>query len=274
MKKEFIKMQGLGNDFVVFDAREQAVPMPRDRIRAICDRRLGVGADMVIMLEKPRKVTDAYAFMGIFNCDGSEVEACGNAARCVAGLMMAETGQKSVVIETVVGRLEGVFAGEGSVTVDMGEARLSWQEIPLSHEKDLENIDTDIKGLPAASAVNIGNPHAVFFVENAEALDLAHLGPQVENHPLFPARTNVELVHVIGPNVLRMRVWERGVGITAACGSGACATAVAAIRKGLVAGRKATVRLDGGDLQVEWRDDSHVIMTGPWAEVYRGEIAL
>lgn len=274
MKNSFIKMQGLSNDFVVFDAREQAIPMPPERIRALCHRRLGAGADMVIMLEKPRKVADAHVFMGIFNCDGSEVEACGNATRCIAGLMMAETSQKSVVIETVAGRLAGVFAGEGQVAVDMGQPRLAWREIPLSHEINLQNIDTGVTGLPKGSAVNIGNPHAVFFVENAETPDLAHLGPQVENHPLFPAKTNVELVHLLSPDVLRMRVWERGVGITPACGSAACATAVAAMRKGLVAGRKVTVRLDGGDLQIEWRDDNHVIMTGPWAEVYRGETAL
>lgn len=272
MKNFFVKMQGLGNDFAVFDARLLPVSLTPEKIRQLCDRRLGIGCDMVILIEKPRKIANAAVFMSIFNFDGSEVGACGNATRCVAGLLMQQSGQSSVVIETLAGRLEARQQG-ADVSVDMGPARLEWQEIPLSHENKTDNLDVGLAGLPPAVAVSMGNPHAVFFVDDVAAVDLATIGPQVENHPLFPQRTNVEFVERQG-DILRMRVWERGVGITPACGSGACATAVAAMRRGIVAGRKTTVRLDGGDLAIEWRDDGHVIMTGAWAEVYRGEIAL
>ncbi len=275
MGVNFVKMQGLGNDFIVVDARHAPLGLSAEKIRALCDRRLGVGADMVIVIDHPKTVPDADVFMGIFNFDGSEVGACGNATRCVAGLLMGQTGGARVVIETRAGRLEGVKAGDGQVAVDMGKARLDWQDIPLSSENNTENIDIGIAGLPVATAVSMGNPHAVFFVPDVAAVDLEGLGPQVENHPLFPERTNVEFVEVLAPDHLRMRVWERGVGVTPACGSGACASVVAGIRRGLVTGRQARITLDGGDLHILWReDDGHVVMTGAWAEVYRGEIAL
>ncbi len=275
MKSFFVKMQGLGNDFIVLDARATPVALDAERIRSLCDRRLGIGADMVIIIEKPRKIADANVFMGIFNFDGSEVGACGNATRCVAGLLMAQTGRDDVVIETQAGRLVAQKAADAQVSVDMGKARLGWQEIPLSQSKETENFAIEGIAVPAATAVNMGNPHAVFFVDNVAAVDLEGLGPQVENHPLFPERTNVEFVQVMAPDHLRMRVWERGVGVTPACGSGACASVVAGIRRGLVTGRQARITLDGGDLHILWReDDGHVVMTGPWAEVYRGEIAL
>lgn len=275
MKTFFVKMQGLGNDFIVFDARKAPLTLPQEKIRALCDRRLGVGADMVIIIEQARKVSDADVFMGIFNFDGSEVGACGNATRCVAGLLMAESGKTAVVIETKAGRLEATQAPSGQVAVDMGVARLEWQQIPLSIQNNTEKFEISGVDVPAATAVNMGNPHAVFFVDNAEKVDLQKVGPQVENHPLFPERTNVEFVQLLSPAHLRMRVWERGVGVTPACGSGACAAVVAAIRRGLVDGRQARITLDGGDLDILWREsDGHVVMTGAWAEVYRGEIAL
>lgn len=275
MKNFFVKMQGLGNDFIVFDARHQSLALDKGRIRALCDRRLGVGGDMVILLEAPRSVADADVFMGIFNFDGSEVGACGNATRCVAGLLMAQSGGNQVVIETQAGRLVAQKAPDGQVSVDMGKAYLEWEKIPLSHSIKTENIAIDDVPVPPAVAVNVGNPHAVFFVDDVAGVDLERLGPRVENHPLFPERTNVEFVQVLSCEHVRMRVWERGVGVTPACGSGACAVAVAAIRRGMVAGRQVRVTLDGGDLHILWReDDGHVVMSGPWAEVYRGEVSL
>lgn len=275
MKSFFVKMQGLGNDFIVFDTRNAPLALDSAKIRALCDRRLGIGADMVIIIEQPRKVADADVFMGIFNFDGSEVGACGNATRCVAGLLMQQSGKAALVIETKAGRLTAEQATGGQVSVDMGAARLDWQQIPLSQSKNTENFAVDGVDVPAAVAVNMGNPHAVFFVDDVAKIDLEGLGTKVENHTLFPERTNVEFVQVLSPTHLRMRVWERGVGVTPACGSGACASVVAAIRRGLVAGRQARITLDGGDLNILWReDDGHVVMTGAWAEVYRGEIAL
>lgn len=272
MKNSFVKMQGIGNDFIVFDTRNALLDLTPEKIRWLCDRRLGIGADMVILIEPVQNGVEADVFMRIYNFDGSEVGACGNATRCVAGLLLS--GNKNIQIQTLAGILVAEAAEDGEVAVDMGMARLEWQEIPLNNENKTENIDTGIASLPTAVGVNMGNPHAVFFVEDAEAVDLGQYGPRVENHELFPEKTNVEFVHVMAPGRLRMRVWERGVGITPACGSGACAAAVAAIRRRLVAGRRVEVQLDGGDLTIEWRDDNHVIMTGPWAEVYRGEIAL
>jgi diaminopimelate epimerase len=274
MKALFIKMQGLGNDFIVFDARRTDIVLDAAKIRQLADRRMGIGGDMVIVMRPPRKIADAAVFMEIFNFDSSEVGACGNATRCIAGFLMAEGKTEEVVIETLAGRLSAKKADAG-VTVDMGPAYLEWHEIPLSSQFKTENIEIDLPGLPPAVAVGMGNPHAVFFVEDAEAVDLAALGPLVEHHPFFPQRTNVEFAQVLGLHHLRMRVWERGVGVTPACGSGACATVVAAIRRGLIAGRHARVTLDGGDLEIAWHEgNGHVLMTGPWAEVYRGEIRL
>jgi len=259
----FRKMHGLGNDFVVLDARARAIALTPERARALADRKFGIGCDQLISLEPSDK---ADAFMRIHNADGGEVEACGNATRCIARLLMDEAGRDRVVVETVVGLLDCRAAG-ARVAVDMGPARLDWREIPLARAMDTLHLDLD--GDPVG--VNVGNPHAVFFVPDAEAIDVAARGPAIEHHPLFPARVNVEFASVLAPDRIRMRVWERGVGITRACGTGACATLVAAARRGLT-GRKATVTLDGGDLLIEWRQDGHVVMTGPVAESFRGEV--
>ncbi|MGE3968908.1 MAG: diaminopimelate epimerase, partial [Dongiaceae bacterium] len=202
---------------------------------------------------------------------GGEVEACGNGARCVAALLMAETGRPHVVIETVVGLLDAEAAGVGRVAVDMGEARLDWREIPLAKAMDTLHLDLALGPLADPVAVNVGNPHVVFFVPDAEAVDIARLGPELERHALFPERVNVEVASLIGPDRLRMRVWERGVGITRACGTGACATLVAAARRKL-AGRRGTVLLDGGELEIEWLADNHVRMTGPASVSFTGRL--
>ncbi len=266
----FLKMHGLGNDFVVIDGRERTIDLNEARTRRIANRRIGIGCDQLIVIE-PAKNHLADAFMRIRNADGGEVEACGNGARCVADLLMKESGRDHVIIETVVGLLDAEAAGEGRVSVDMGLARLDWREIPLVKAMDTLHLDVALGPLKDAVGVNIGNPHAVFFVDDAEAIDLAALGPVLERHPSFPERANIEVANLLAANKIRMRVWERGVGITRACGTGACATLVAAARRKLT-GRRGEIVLDGGSLEVEWLADNHVRMTGAVATSFAGEL--
>ena len=268
----FLKMHGLGNDFVVIDGRRNAVDLNEARTQAIADRRKGIGCDQLIVIE-PAKNRLADAFMRIRNADGGEVEACGNGARCVADLLMRESGRDHVVIETVVGLLDAEAAGDGRVSVDMGLARLDWREIPLARAMATLHLDVAVGPLKDGVGVNIGNPHAVFFVADAESIDLAALGPVLERHPLFPERANIEAASLLAPNKVRVRVWERGVGITRACGTGACASLVASARRKLT-GRMAEIVLDGGSLDVEWLADDHVRMTGPVATSFTGELPV
>ena len=269
----FLKMHGLGNDFVVFDARKQALALDDAAARAIADRRHGIGCDQVIVIASGRGTFDAV--MKIQNADGGEVESCGNAARCVAKLLMQESGRDSVRIDTVGGALTCTKAEDGLVTVDMGAPKLMWDQVPLARATDTNLFRLNVDGKTyEASAVSVGNPHAVLFVEDADAAPVAELGPRIEHHPMFPARTNVEFVSQNRDDRLRMRVWERGVGITSACGTGACATAVAAFRRGLT-GRKVEVVLDGGSLFIELRaGDDHILMTGPATLAFRGEVDI
>jgi diaminopimelate epimerase len=269
----FRKMHGLGNDFVVFDGRNRDLVLDEATARAVADRRFGVGCDQVIVIERP--VNGADAGMRIFNADGDEVEACGNAARCVARLLLEEKDAPSVRIDTLGGRLVCTDAGSDAVTVDIGKPRLGWQEIPLSQPVDTSSFPLEVDSRRfAAAAVSVGNPHCILFVEDADAAPVAELGPRIEHHPLFPARTNVEFASMISRSQLRMRVWERGVGVTRACGTGACAVAVAAHRRGL-ADRKVDIVLDGGTLAIEWREaDDHILMTGGAALAFTGEIDL
>ena len=271
MTREFLKMHGLGNDFVVIDARHQPYAPAEAEVRAIADRKTGVGCDQFIVVE-PAQDPRAAAFMRIRNADGSEVSACGNASRCVGWLLLEETGGDRIVFETAAGLLEASRAGEGLITVDMGPARLEWTAIPLAQPLDTLHLPIEQGGVSDPVAVNMGNPHCVFFVPDAEAVPVAEIGPGLEHHPLFPERTNVEFASVESPTRIRMRVWERGVGITRACGTGACATLVAAARRGLT-GRTAHVVLDGGTLTITWRDDGHVLMTGPVAVSFTGRLA-
>ena len=273
----FLKMHGLGNDFVIFDAR--IFPLPLDPVTAkiVADRKRGIGCDQVIVMEPAKN--GAAAFMRIFNADGGEVESCGNAARCVAYLLMAERESDSVALETSGGPLFCQTAGEDAVTVDMGPPRLDWREIPMAQAVDTEGFSLPVPGfedsaLQSATALSMGNPHCVLFVKDAAAAPVAELGPAIEHHPWFPSRTNVEFVERRSDNALRMRVWERGAGITLACGTGACAAVVAGNLRGLTA-RKAKVILDGGELGIEWREsDDHVLMTGPVTFSFAGEVNL
>jgi len=267
---DFRKMHGLGNDFVVLDARTRPLVLTEAVVQAIADRRTGVGFDQLVVLE-PAKDGLADVFMRIYNADGSTVGACGNVTRCVAALLMAETGRSQAVIETVAGLLDAQAAEGGMIAVDMGPARLDWREIPLAEAVDTNHLPLTLGGLADPVGVGMGNPHAVFFVPDAEAALVAEIGPQVEHHPLFPERTNVEFAQILSPERIRMRVWERGAGITMACGTGACATLVAAARRGLT-GRAAEVVLDGGSLFIEWLKDDHVLMTGPATLAYGGTL--
>jgi diaminopimelate epimerase len=267
-------MHGLGNDFVVIDTTKHKVVLDDKKRREIADRRYGVGCDQLLVLEPP-KDKGADVFLRIYNPDGSEAQACGNGTRCTAHLWMMEHGKKSCVIQTVAGLLKCSMAANDLVAVDMGVPRLGWKDIPLAEERDTLHLRlVEGTSLPDPVAVNVGNPHAVFFVPDVKKVDVPNLGPQVENHVLFPQRTNVEFAQVMGPEKIRVRVWERGTGVTQACGSGACATMVAAVRRGLT-GRKAEIILDGGSLFLEWRaEDEHILMTGPAAYVFEGKLEI
>ena len=267
---EFVKMHGLGNDFVVLDARRSGLLLTADAVRAIADRRRGVGCDQLIVVEPPRG-DNSTAWMTIYNPDGSESGACGNATRCVAWLLMGETGADRVVIETRAGLLKAETRGDKMVAVDMGPARLDWRDIPLAEARDTLHLGIGLGPLSDPVGVSMGNPHAVFFVPDVADVNLSSVGSGLEHHPLFPERANIEIVQVLGPEKLRMRVWERGAGITQACGTGACASLVAAARRGLTT-RKAEVVLDGGSLFIEWLADDHVLMTGPVALAFRGTL--
>lgn len=273
----YLKMNGLGNDFVVIDGRAGTVKLDRESVRRICDRTHGIGCDQLIVMEPP-KVTGADVFMRIYNAEGGEVDACGNASRCVAALVAEELARSAVAIETNAGVLASQVSGE-TVTVDMGVPRFGWQDIPLAEEfSDTTGIELQIGPIDAPvlhtpSVVNVGNPHAIFWVkDDPDDYDLGRFGPLLENHPIFPERANISLAQVVAPDRIKVRVWERGAGLTLACGTAACAVGVAAARKGLAA-RKVTVELPGGSLQIEWRErDSHILMTGPWSLDGKGEI--
>jgi diaminopimelate epimerase len=265
---DFVKMHGLGNDFVVIDARRAAFPLDEARAHAIADRKTGIGCDQLIVMEAPQQ-PGADIFMRIHNADGGEVEACGKATRCVAALVMGETGGDRVAIETGAGLLVARPAEGGRISVDMGMARLDWREIPLARAQDTLHVDLRLGPLADPVCSNIGNPHATFFVADAADIDLAALGPLLEHDKLFPERANIAVAQLLSPQRIRLRVWERGVGITRACGTGACAALVAASRRGLT-GRTAEVALDGGTLEIAWREDGHVMMTGPVATSFHG----
>ncbi|WP_205015230.1 diaminopimelate epimerase [Rhodoligotrophos appendicifer] len=268
----FRKMNGLGNDFVVIDARFAAVPITAAQASQISDRVQGVGCDQLIRIGRPVSPS-ADAFMSIWNPDGSEVSACGNASRCVADMLLDETGKKSVVIETRAGLLQCTRNDVG-VSVDMGVPRFGWADIPLSVPMDdTSAMELEHGPLDTPSAVNVGNPHCIFWTDDVDNIDLARLGPELERHHLFPERANISVAQVEALDHIVLRVWERGAGLTRACGTAACAAAVCAARKGL-ADRHVRVTLPGGDLDILWREDGHIIMTGPVAYEFDGELAL
>ncbi len=258
----FMKMHGLGNDFVVIDSRGLGDVMTPELARAIGDRHRGIGFDQLAII-----ATGAHdAHLTFYNSDGTLSAACGNATRCIARHIMDETGAARLHLTTERGDLFAVDAGNGLTSINMGQPQLSWNEVPLAREMD--TLELPIDGAPTATGM--GNPHCTFFVTDAEAVNLPTFGAAHEHHPLYPERTNVQVASIIGENHIRMRVWERGVGITLASGSSSCATTVAAARRGLT-GRKVQIDLDGGTLHIDWREDG-VWMTGPTTHVANGTL--
>lgn len=258
---QFMKMHGLGNDFVVIDARDDEIVLGDAVIVAIADRHRGVGFDQLAVMSNQGS---ADVHLTFYNADGSSAGACGNATRCIARYIMDETGKTGLTLSTERGLLTARDAGDGLTAVNMGQPQLTWDDVPLTHEVDLDALPID--GAPLATGM--GNPHCTFFVDDADAVNLEARGAEIEHHPLYPERTNVQFAHLVGPDHLRMRVWERGVGVTLASGSSSCATAVAAHRNGLT-GKSVRIDLDGGTIQIDWRDDG-VWMTGPTAHVFDG----
>ena len=285
----FKKMHGLGNDFVVIDARTgkpgAGVAISAAQASAIADRRTGVGCDQFIIIEDApggEANEGVDAFMRIRNADGGEVDACGNATRCIGAVLLDESGKDTVLIRTGADLLTvtraGNGAGYGLVTVDMGVARVGWDEIPLSAEADTLHLDLSRGPLSGPAAASMGNPHATFFVDDAEAVAIAEYGPGLEHDPIFPERANIGVAQIIAPDRMRLRVWERGVGLTSACGTGACAAVVNEHRRGL-ADRRIVVVVDGGELLIDWREDrpsgaGRVFMTGPAETSFSGLLSL
>ena len=265
----FRKMHGLGNDFVVLDGRAQPLGLTHAEMVALADRRRGIGCDQLIIMEPPPAGADV--FMRIHNPDGSEAGACGNATRCIASLIAAETGKARVVVRTIAGDLPSEARPDGLWQVDMGPARLGWRDVPLAREVDTLHVPLACGPVADPAACSMGNPHANFFVPDLDALPISDIGPRLEHDPIFPDRANIGFVQVMAPDHLRLVVWERGAGLTLACGSGACAAMVNAHRRGLT-GRAARISMPGGDLFMEWRQDGHVLMTGPGATAFTGQV--
>jgi diaminopimelate epimerase len=262
----FAKMNGLGNEIVVVDLRGSRRVLDAGEARAIAARPASHFDQMMVLHDA--KVAGTEAYVRIYNSDGSEAEACGNGMRCIAWRVVEKTGRKALKFETKAGILDVTVEGIDRITVDMGKPRFGWRDIPLAEafhdtraiELQIGPIDKPI--LHSPSAVNVGNPHAVFWVADVNAYDLGRIGPMLENHPIFPERANISLAHVTSPTAITLRVWERGAGLTKACGSAACAATVCAARKKL-SERAVTVSLPGGPLHIEWRADDRILMTGP-----------
>lgn len=265
MVTPFIKMHGCGNDFVILDERRSALDLGSAGRIAIADRHTGIGCDQLIILQP---ADHADVFMRIYNPDGSEAGACGNATRCVADILM-KGGRRDVVIRTISGDLPAARRPDGLIEVDMGTARLDWTDVPLARAMD--TLRLPLPGEP--SAVSMGNPHVTYFVAEMDVAAVAEAGPRIETDPLFPQRTNVGFAQILDPGTIRLKVWERGAGLTLACGSGACAALVNAVRRKLTR-QRARVIVDGGELDIVWRDDGHVLMAGPVALAFNGEIGL
>jgi diaminopimelate epimerase len=274
--RPFVKMNGCGNDFVVVDALARPFTPDADQVRALSDRQAGQGFDQLIAIEPSSK---GDAFMRVWNADGGAVETCGNALRCVGWMLMEANGSDSVTIDTLGGPTVARRAGPDRITVDMGPPRLDWTEIPLAEEMDTRGIELQIGPIDAPvlhtpGAVSMGNPHVVFFTDRLDDAFVTGSGSLIEHHPLFPEGVNVGFAHVLAPDRIRLRVWERGAGLTKACGTGACAALVAASRRGLT-GRRATVVVDGGELDIHWDEATgHVLMTGPVEVERTGTLAI
>ncbi len=263
-------MHGLGNDFVIIDNREHVLNLSSSLIKRLSNRRRGIGFDQLITMETSK--TNADVKMRIYNSDGSEVGACGNAARCIGRLVMDEKNNTQLEIEAM-DRVLLATRFNDLISVNMGQVAIDWRDIPLSEEMDTTSLNINEGILENPVAVNVGNPHMVFFVKNINEIDLEFIGPKLEHHSFFPKKTNVEIAQIISSDKIRVRVWERGAGITEACGSGACAVLVAAVRRNLSDGR-AEIELDGGALKIEWQNDNSILMTGPTELSFSGSFSL
>jgi diaminopimelate epimerase len=275
--RPFIKMHGLRNDFVIVDGRAQPYTPEAEEIARICDRRAGIGGDELLVVERPGNISvspDTYAFVRIYNPDGREVEACGNATRCVGWLFLQESKREAVVIGTRGGQLDCRRAGEKRVAVEMGRLRTGWQDIPLSHEMDTLHLKIGAGPLHDPVGMNIGNPHAVFFVDDLDAVDLPTYGPQLQKHPLFPQQANIGVAELIDPKTLKLSVWERPGALTTACGTGACVAVGAAHRRGLTHEKRMTVIMPAGSVEIELKKDDSVTMTGPVEVCYTGYLPV
>tara|TARA_B100001093_G_scaffold152809_1_gene145557 strand:+ start:715 stop:1542 length:828 start_codon:yes stop_codon:yes gene_type:complete len=272
----FVKMHGLGNDFVVIDQRKETEGthwISADQIRLISDRRRGVGCDQVVFIY-PARSFEASARLRFFNADGSESDACGNASRCVASHLMTLSNNSEVTLETNNSILHATLKPDNLVTIDMGSPKLEWTDIPISEPCDTLHLPVLEGELSDPVGVSMGNPHCIFIVEDAEKVNLTEAGPKIENNALFPARTNVGVVSKLSASSFRLRVWERGAGVTESCGTGACAAAVA-IHRREIGGREVMIEMDGGQLRIYWRkEDDHVLLTGPVETSFIGELKL
>jgi diaminopimelate epimerase len=270
-KTPFLKMHGTGNDFVVLDSRKHPIPVDKKLAERLAHRQFGIGCDQLVVIAKSDK---ADAYMRIFNNDGGEISTCGNATRCVADILLNETGKNEVSIETGAGILSGVRAANG-VTVNMGTPKFGWQDIPLSESRNTLHLGIEEGLLRDPVAISMGNPHAIFFVRDLHHIKMAEWGAKLEHNALFPQAANISAVQVLSPTRYKMAVWERGTGITLACGSAACAAVVAGVRRE-VGARRVDVELPGGTLTVEWQagEEGQVLMTGPVAYVFEGEIEI
>ncbi len=275
--RPFIKMHGLRNDFIIVDGRRKPYRPSAEEIIRICDRREGVGGDELLIVYPPRAESgsdDAYAFVRIFNPDGREVEACGNATRCVGRLFLQESRREKVVVATIGGLLTCSRAGQKQVAVEMGKLRTAWQDIPLSREMDTLHLEIGAGPLQDPVGMNIGNPHAVFFVDDLDAVDMAVYGPQLQNHPLFPEEANIGAAQLIDSKTLKLSVWERPGALTTACGTGACVAVGAAHRRGLTSEKQMTVIMPAGTVEIELQDNDTVVMIGPVETCYAGYLPV
>ena len=265
-------MHGLKNDFVIIDGREKKIHLNKNQIKKIANRKIGLGCDQIIILEKPKN-KKTFVFIKIFNSDGSETKACGNASRCVAFLLMKELKTKKIIIQTKAGFLNAFLKKNKEVSVDIGKAYFKWNQIPLKKKMDTKKLNFKTDNFVNPFAVNVGNPHVVFFIKDLKKINLKKVGPKIERHSLFPERINVNFAKILSNNKISLKVWERGVGITKACGTGASATTVAAIKKKLISGRICYIQMDGGKLKIEYKKNGHIVMTGPVKMIKKGNLS-
>ena len=265
----YTKMHGLKNDFIIIDARAKKVFLNKKNIRKISNRKKGLGCDQLVIIEKPKKKKTS-AFIKFYNSDGSITKACGNATRCVAFLLMKEFKRKKIALETESTLVNAFLTKNNQVSVDIGKAYFKWKQIPLKRKVNINKVNFNIDSYINPTLINVGNPHIIFFMQNLKKINLKKVGPKIEKNPLFPERINVNFAKILKNNKIELRVWERGAGITKACGTGASATAVAAIKNKLINKRICYIHMDGGKLKIEYKKNGHIVMTGPIKTVKKG----